>query len=395
MNALAGKRILLGVSGGIAIYKALSLLSALNKKGAKTTVVMSKGAQEFVRPLAFQTMSKNRVYTDTFDMEENGFIPHIDLTREHDVLLIAPASADTLAKMAHGISDDLLSTTALAAHCPVIVSPAMNSVMYHHPATQRNIQQLAQDGVEVIEPGDGLLACNEIGEGRMPEAEELLDVLDSFFTKKDLQGKKILVTAGPTRERIDPVRFLTNDSSGKQGIAIARRAFKRGAQVCLVHGPMSQPAPKGIEGVSVESTEDMLHALEEKFPTYDALIMAAAPCDFRPVRQELHKIKGTKSGARRNLELAETTDILYSLLPLKINQIVIGFATESENLLKNAREKMDRKKLDYIVANDVTQSGAAFNVDTNIVTILGNSREETLPKMSKEDVADRILDLLL
>ncbi len=390
---LNGKRILVGVSGGIAIYKTLSLLSLLNKRGAETRVIMTKGAQEFVRPLAFQTMSQHRVYTDLFSDEE-GFIPHIDLTREADVLLIAPATANILSKMAHGLADDLLSATALAAHCPVIVAPAMNVVMYRNPATQENIQRLRDRGVHIILPESGWLACQEIGDGRMPEAEDLADALDTFFTPKDLSGKHLLVTAGPTRERLDPVRFLTNDSSGKQGTAIARRAVKRGAQVTLVHGPMQVEVPKGCRAIAVETTGEMLEALKAELPRHQALIMAAAPADFRPVEEQEHKIKGSDDGKVRTLALTDTPDILVSLQDVHTDQMMIGFATETEDLLLNARKKLEKKQLDYIVANDVTMEGAAFDFDTNIVTIIGRDREISLPKQSKEDVADHILDLL-
>ncbi|MDD7593663.1 MAG: bifunctional phosphopantothenoylcysteine decarboxylase/phosphopantothenate--cysteine ligase CoaBC [Peptoniphilaceae bacterium] len=392
--SLSGKRVLLGVSGGIAIYKTLELLSRLNRVGADTTVVMTRGAAEFVTPLAFQTMSRRHVYTDLFS-DEDGFIPHIDLTREADLFLIAPATANVIAKMAQGLADDLLSSTALAAHCPVMVSPAMNVVMYQNPATQANLALLRERGIRVIEPESGWLACAEMGEGRMPEAAELFDVIEDFFTEKDLRGKRLLVTAGPTKERLDPVRFLTNDSSGKQGVAIAKRAKLRGADVCLVHGDVSVPLPKGIETRVVESTEDMLDALKQALPDADALIMAAAPADFKPVKRAEEKMKGLDDGRVRTFDVVDTPDILKSLSELVTDQIMIGFATETEHLMENAREKLTKKKLDYIVANDVTQQGAGFDVDTNIVTILGHEGERSYPKMSKEDVADRILDLLV
>lgn len=392
--ALAGKRILVGVSGGIAIYKTLTLLSRLNKEGASTRVVMTDGAQRFIQPLTFQTMSKHRVYTDLF-AEEDGFIPHIDLTREADVFLIAPATANVIAKLAQGIADDLLSATALAAHCPVIIVPAMNVVMYHNPATQQNIETLRAYGLHVLAPDSGWLACNEEGEGRMPEAETILDRLDTFFTPKDLVGKKVLVSAGPTRERLDPVRFLTNDSSGKQGVAIARRALKRGAEVTLVHGMLRVSVPDGVRAVPVESTSDMQAALCKELPAHDALIMAAAPADFQPLTMEAHKIKGKDDGQPRTLTLVDTPDILGSLASTRTDQIMIGFATETDDLIQNARTKLQKKHLDYIVANDVNQEGAAFDGDTNIVTILGPEWEKAYPKQSKEDVANRILDLLV
>ncbi len=391
--SLSGKRILVGVSGGIAIYKTLELLSRLNKAGAETHVVMTESATRFVTPLTFQTMSQHKVYTDLFE-ESDGFIPHIDLTREADAFLIAPATANVLAKMAHGMADDLLSATALAAHCPVIVAPAMNVVMYQNPATQENLQILEKRGIHVLYPNEGWLACQEVGTGRMPEATELFEALDTFFTEKDLAGTKILVTAGPTKERLDPVRFLTNDSSGKQGVAIARRAQKRGAEVTLVHGDMKVPVPIHVRDIPVESTEDMLEALKKEFPATDVLIMAAAPADFRPVEEQTQKIKGLDDGKVRAFSVLDTPDILQTLAGMKTDQVVIGFATETEKVLEHAREKMEKKQLDFIVANDVTKEGAAFDYDTNIVTILGEEVEKSLPILSKEEVADQILDLL-
>lgn len=391
--SLSGKRILLGVSGGIAVYKIPELLSRLRKAGAETKVVMTEGAARFVTPLTFQTMSAHPVYTDLF-AENEGMIAHIDLTRDADLFLIAPATANILAKMACGIADDLLSATALAAHCPVMVAPAMNVVMYHNIATQKNIETLRERGIQVLQPDAGWLACQEEGEGRMPEAISLFQSIESALTKKDLRGKRILVSAGPTRERLDPVRFLTNDSSGKQGVAIAKRAMMRGAEVTLVHGEMKVPVPQGVRAIAVESTEDMLLALEKEFPKADALFMAAAPADFRPVEQKTQKIKGLDDGQIRTLDMVDTPDILQHLAQKKTHQTVIGFATESEKVLTHAREKREKKKLDYIVANDVTKEGAAFDYDTNIVTILGEEMEEALPLLSKEEVADRLLDLL-
>lgn len=390
---IKGKNILLGVSGGIAIYKSLELLSRLNKAGARTKVIMTSGAQEFIRPLAFQTMSKNRVYTDLFSQEE-GMIPHLDLSREADLFLIAPATANIISKIANGLADDLLSAAALASHCPLMISPAMNTYMYENPATQKNLEILRKRGVLIIEPDSGILACDEVGQGRMPEAKDLLYVIESFFTEKDLKGKKILVSAGPGRERLDPVRFLTNDSSGKQGIALAERALMRGAEVFLVHGKINIPIPKGVNSILAESTEDMLRALEDKFDRADAIIMAAAPADFKPIKEESKKIKGQGQGSSRILELVETPDILQNLSKKKDKQIMIGFATETDNLIENAKRKLTKKNLDYIVLNDVNEEGAAFDGDTNIVTIISKEMEKKYPIMTKSEVADIILDLL-
>lgn len=392
-TSLDGKRILIGVSGGIAIYKTVSLISLLKKAGAEVEVVMTQGAREFVGALTFQTMSGRRVFTELFD-EQEGFIPHIDLTRRNDVFLIAPATANILAKMANGIADDLLSATALAAHCPVLVSPAMNVYMYKNEATQANIRTLRERGIGIVEPESGWLACNEVGEGRMPEAQDLFEILDDFFTEKDLAGKRIAVTGGGTRERLDPVRFLTNDSSGKQGLAIARRAMKRGADVVFVHGDVRVQIPQKMNHVAVESTEDMLNALKEIFDSCDALIMAAAPCDYRPSVSLGHKRKKESEDEVLTMEFLATPDILKSLAPLKTKQTVIGFAAETDDVKANAKKKLESKKLDYIVCNDVTAPGAGFNGDTNIASILSADKTVDLPMMSKEDLADRILDLL-
>ena len=391
MNRLQGKKILVGVSGGIAIYKTLTLLSLLNKEGAQTRVVMTEGACQFVTPLTFQTMSKNKVYKDLFS-EEDHFIPHIDLTRWADVFLIAPATANILAKMARGISDDLLSSTALAAHCPVLVSPAMNVVMYRNPATQENIQILRDRVIGIIEPDTGILACDEKGEGRMPEAEDLARVLEDFFSPKDLVGTKILVTGGPTREMIDPVRFLSNRSSGKQGIAIAREAARRGGEVTFVHGPLQAPVPKGVEDVPITSTEDLYLAVKDRFDGAQALIMAAAPADMTPVHYLDQKMKKEGKSGSFSLEFKETTDVLKTLGGQKKDQVLVGFAAETQSLEEYAKKKLKEKNLDFIVANNVSAQGAGFAGDTNIVTVFTKKDREDLPLQSKEEVAREILD---
>jgi len=391
--ALENKRILVGVTGGIAIYKTLGLLSMLNKAGASTEVIMTEGAKAFVTPMTFQTMSRHRVYDAIFS-DEDGFIPHIDLSRRNDVLLIAPASADCLAKLAHGLADDLLSATALASTCPIIVSPAMNTVMFNHPATQTNLELLRARGVQIIPPDSGFLACNAFGDGRMPEAESLLRYLEAFFTVKDLAGKRIVVTGGATRERIDPVRFMTNDSSGKQGAALAERAALRGAEVTFIHGAVSTPLPRGAHCLAVESAAELLEATRRAFEEADALIMAAAPADYRPERSFDHKLKKEEGTAALTLNFVKNPDILKTVTRNKGNRTVIGFAAETDDALNNGRKKLADKKLDYIIVNDVTERGAGFNHDTNIVTIIGENRLERLPLMSKTDVADRVLDLL-
>lgn len=394
MNRLQGKKILIGVSGGIAIYKTLTLLSLLNKKGAETRVVMTQGAEEFVRPLTFQTMSKHKVYSDLFS-EEDHFIPHIDLTRWADVFLIAPATANIIAKMAHGISDDLLSSTALAAHCPVLISPAMNVVMYHNPATQDNLAILKKRGIQIIEPDCGLLACDEKGDGRMPEASDLAEVLDAFFVPKDLAGLKIIVTGGPTRENIDPVRFITNHSSGKQGIALANQAAKRGAEVVFIHGPLQSPEPKGVDNVSVVTTQDLYEAVRAHFDDAHAVIMAAAPADMTPVHYVDQKIKKSGKEDVFQMEFKATTDVLKTLAKEKKDQVMVGFAAETQDVEAYARKKLKEKKLDFIVANDVSAQGAGFAGDTNIVTLISEDERVDFPIQTKEEVANKILDRLL
>lgn len=393
-GALEGKRVLVGVSGGIAIYKTLTLLSLLNKAGAHTEVIMTKNATNFVSDMTFATMSKHPVHTDLLAVGDHD-IPHIDLTKKHDVFVIAPATANVIAKMRNGIADDLLSATALASSCPILIAPAMNTVMYHNVATQENISVLRSRGVGIIEPGSGMLACNVVGDGRMEEPEVLLQHIESALTKKDLSGKRILVTAGPTKERIDPVRYLTNDSSGKMGIAIATRALLRGADVTVIHGDVQVDIPKQIEAISIQSTQDLLHAIEARFDEADALIMAAAPADYRPKETATQKIKKRQEDGELVLELVETEDVLKEISRRKDHQIVIGFAAETENLIDNALGKLERKGLDYIVANDVSMPGAGFNVDTNIATILGREKRWDYEKMSKLELADHILDRLL
>lgn len=394
MKSIHGKRILIGVSGGIAIYKTLSLISLLTKAGADCRVLMTEGARKFISPLSFQTMSGHRVYTELFDQEE-GFIPHIDLTREADVFLIAPATADLLAKLAHGLGDDLLSSTFLASVCPVILSPSMNVHMFENPSTQANLKTLKSRGVILIDPKEGHLACKESGLGRMPEPEELLDFLDTFFTEKDLKGKKIIITGGPTKERFDPVRYITNDSSGKQGVALARRAIKRGAKVIFIHGDLKVPEPQGSVNLHVEKTKEMLNAVDAHFEDCDALIMAAAPCDMTPSHFSDNKMKKAGRTDEFTLSFRETVDILKTMGQKKTHQVLVGFAAETRNVEEYAKTKLTAKNADYIVANNVALQGAGFDGDTNVVTIYGREDQKAYPMLSKSDVADRILDLLL
>ncbi len=394
MTSLKGKKILIGVSGGIAIYKTLSLLSLLSKAGADCRVIMTQGAQEFVRPLSFQTLSSHRVYTDLFSQEE-GFIPHIDLTRGADVFLIAPATANVIAKFAHGLADDLLSSTFLASVCPIILSPAMNVHMFENSSTQANLDLLKRRGIKVIEPKEGLLACREKGMGRMPEPEELFDEIDTFFTKKDLAGKKIIVTGGPTKERFDPVRYITNDSSGKQGVAIAQRAVKRGAEVIFIHGDLKVQKPRGAACQHVEKTQEMLEAVDAHFDACDALIMAAAPCDMTPSHFSDNKMKKVGRTDEFTFAFRETVDVLKTMGKKKTHQVLIGFAAETRNVEDYAKTKLSAKNADYIVANNVALQGAGFDGDTNVVTIYSRTDKKAYPMLSKMEVADRILDLLV
>lgn len=383
------KRILLGVTGGIAIYKTLDLISRLKKKDFHVDVIMTEHATKFITPLTFETMSRARVHTDGFDRENPAYVEHIELAKQADVFLIAPATANTMAKLAYGIADDLLSTTALAATCPLLLAPAMNTKMLLHPATQTNMRILSDRGAKFIASGDGFLACNEIGEGRMAEPVEIMQALADHFTVKDLQGLRIVVTAGGTREALDPVRYLTNRSSGKMGWHLARRAAMRGAEVVFITAARL-PALKGVQTHSVNTTEEMLRQVQNHFASCDALLMAAAPSDYRPAEIQTHKIK--KSDEEMTLHLVKNPDILKTVTVAKKEQFVVAFAAETENLTAFAAKKRVAKNADLMVANDVTQEGAGFDTDTNIATLIDSDNKETeLPKMSKAELADRIL----
>lgn len=390
---LKGKRVLIGVTGGIAIYKVLDLISRLKKMECDVEVIMTEGACAFIQPLTFQTMGRCKVYTDQFKPENVEEVDHIALTERADVFLIAPATANTIAKVRHGIADNLLTSTVVASVAPMVFATAMNSNMLANPITQDNIQDLQKLGYRFIDAETGFLACNYVGKGRLAEPEQIIEYLENFFTKKDLKGKKILISAGPTRERIDPVRYLTNDSSGKMGYSIAKQASLRGADVVLVSGPTALSPPIGVQIISIQSTEELLSALSERFDDCDGLIMAAAPSDYRVAQVKAQKMK--KTNEPLVLELVENPDILMTLSQRKTDQILIGFSAETENLLKNASDKRIRKGLDYIVANDVTLPGAGFNVDTNIATIIGEKGESSYELMTKRELADIILDLLI
>jgi phosphopantothenoylcysteine decarboxylase / phosphopantothenate---cysteine ligase len=394
MGALTDKAIVVGVSGGIAAYKAAELVRLLTAAGARVRVVMTRNAQEFITPLTLQTLSMNPVATETFSLTQESEIGHIRLADTADAIVIAPATADIIAKAAHGLADDLLSTVLLAAHCPIAFAPAMNVHMYEHPAVIENLGRLQARGITIVEPAAGALACGYEGKGRLPEPAFIVEELTRMLSRHDLQNERILVTAGPTQEAIDPVRFVSNRSTGKMGFAIARAAWRRAATVRLVAGPSALPTPYGVERIDAVSAAELLGATASNFPWCSALVMAAAVADFRPARSAPQKLKKNPQGMV--LELAAIADELPRLAAQKSDRIVIGFAAETEDLEVNAADKLRRKSLDFIVANDVSRPDAGFAVDTNIVTIVGaDSSRQTTPKLSKEDVGDVILDRLL
>lgn len=390
---LNGKCVVLGVTGGIAAYKACDIVSRLKKLHANVRVVLTEHACRFVQPLTFETLSGNPVYVSAF--EHSDEIEHISLAKSADVLLIAPATANIIGKMANGIADDLLSTTAMAVPCPVLIAPAMNAVMYKSAAVQDNLRLLKARGVMTVGPESGHLACGDEDIGRMSEPEKIVsEVCALLGQKNDLQGKRVLVTAGPTREMVDPVRFLSNRSSGKMGYAIAEAAMRRGACVTLVSGPVALEKPKGVETVNITSTLELYDEVTKRAKQADLVIQAAAPADFRPMDVAEHKIK--KTGEGMTLELAPNPDIAAQLGRDKhAGQVLVAFAAETDDLLDNARRKLDKKNADMVVANDVTQPGAGFAGDTNRVVLVTCSDARALPLMSKRDVADAILDRAL
>lgn len=395
VSVLKGKTIVLGVTGGIAVFKAAGLCSKLSQAGANVRVIMTESASKFVTPLTFQALSRNHVMTDTFDEFNPEAIAHIDTADHADLFLIAPATANTIAKMATGIADDMLSTTLLATNAPIIVAPAMNVHMYEHPTVQHNMALLRSRGVMFLEPGEGQLACGYVGKGRLPEPEEIVRIVERFMLEqqhKPLIGTKVLVTAGGTIERIDPVRYITNDSSGKMGYAIAEEAQRMGAEVVLITAPTSLKFPAGVEVVPIQSTEDMLQAVLSRFDESDIVFKAAAVADYRPAEQAMQKIK--KSGDELTIKLVKNPDILQTIGNRKTTQFIVGFAAETNDVDKHAMDKLIRKNCDLLVANDVTEAGAGFSVDTNVVRIF--DREglvEALPLQSKSNVARRLLNL--
>ena len=391
---LQGKKIVLGVTGGIAVYKAVDLVSRLRKAGCEVRVVMTEHAQQFVTLLTFKEISGNAVATSMWNANQEFNVEHIALANWADAFLVAPATANILAKMACGIADDLLSTTLLAAQAPIVVCPAMNTGMYQNPATQENIAKLQERGVTVMPPAVGHLACGTSGPGRLPEPQQIVEFMSAFFAGRegDLRGLRVLVTAAGTREPIDPVRYVGNRSSGKMGYAVAQMAAERGADVLLISGPSALAAPPNVRVVNVETTNEMLEACLAAYGDVDIVIKAAAVADYRPRDVADQKIK-KKTDDALTVVMDKNPDILKTLGAKKEQQVLVGFAAETQNLLANAREKVVKKNLDMIVANDVTAAGAGFNSDTNIVKFLfANGDVRELEQMPKVDVANRILD---
>ena len=387
---LQGKTIVLGISGGIAAYKMPNVAHALAKRGADVHVLMTKNATEFIAPLVFETLTNRRCIVDTFDRNFQYDVAHVSLANAADLMLIAPATANVLAKLAHGLADDMLTTVTLAAHCPKLVAPAMNTHMLENPITQDNLKTLAQYGFTVIPSGSGLLACGDTGSGRLPDEQTLVDYVDrALFAPRDLAGKKVVVTAGATQEPMDPVRYITNHSTGKMGYAIARACMLRGADVTLLTAPTALRPVPFVKTVPFTTAESLFEAVKAHAMAADALIMAAAVADYRPVNVADEKIK--KKDGDLTLPLARTQDILAWVGAHKPEKLfVCGFSMETENLLENSAAKLQRKNMDMIVANNLKTPGAGFGVDTNVVTILTREGAEPLPLQSKDDVAMHI-----
>ena len=392
---LKGKTVVLGVTGSIAAYKIANLASSLVKLHADVHVIMTKNATNFINPITFETLTKNKCMTDTFDRNFMYNVAHVSIADKADVMLVAPASANIIAKMAHGIADDMLSTTYLAMKCPVIVSPAMNVNMFTNPVVQRNIKTLEEFGVTVIPPDNGYLACGYTGAGKMPSELVLLDyILRETAKEKDLAGKRVLVTAGPTRESIDPVRFITNHSTGKMGYAVARQAMFRGAEVTLVSGPVSIDPPPFVNVVNVSSAQDMFEAVKENYANADIIIKTAAVADYTPEITADEKIK--KSDGGLSIPMKRTADILKWLGENKRDgQVLCGFSMETENMLENSRAKLQKKNADLIAANSLRDEGSGFGTDTNHLVLIKRDGVTDLPLLSKSDAADRLLDELL
>ena len=392
---LKGKTVILGVTGSIAAYKAANLASMLKKQHADVQVIMTKNATQFMNPITFESLTGNKCLVDTFDRNFQFQVEHVALAKRADLAIVAPATANIMAKLAHGLADDMLTTTLLACRCPKLIAPAMNTRMYENPVTQDNMDLLRKYGFRIIEPAVGHLACGDTGAGKLPPETLLLEcILDEIAMEKDMKGLHVLITAGPTMEAIDPVRFISNHSTGKMGYALARVYRRRGAEVTLVSGKTNLEAPYGVTLVPVTSAQDMFEAVSSRAKEQDLIIKAAAVADYRPVTVAENKIK--KSPGDMSIALERTTDILAWLGEHRQEgQVLCGFAMETEHMVEHAKEKLTKKHVDMIAANNVKVAGAGFGTDTNVVTLITEDGAEELAKMSKEEVASRILDALL
>lgn len=392
---LKGKTVILGVTGSIAAYKAANLASMLKKQHADVQVIMTQNATQFINPITFESLTGNKCLVDTFDRNFQFQVEHVALAKRADLAIVAPATANIMAKLAHGLADDMLTTTLLACRCPKLIAPAMNTRMYENPVTQDNMDILRKYGFRIIEPAVGHLACGDTGAGKLPPETLLLEcILDEIAMEKDMKGLHVLITAGPTMEAIDPVRFISNHSTGKMGYALARVCRRRGAEVTLVSGKTNLEAPYGVTLVPVTSAQDMFEAVSSRAKEQDLIIKAAAVADYRPVTVAENKIK--KSPGDMSIALERTTDILAWLGEHRQEgQVLCGFAMETEHMVEHAKEKLTRKHVDMIAANNVKVAGAGFGTDTNVVTLITEDGAEELAKMSKEEVASRILDALL
>jgi phosphopantothenoylcysteine decarboxylase/phosphopantothenate--cysteine ligase len=398
MNLSESKRILLIIGGGIAAYKCLELIRRLKERGISSRVILTRAGAEFVTPLSVSALSGEKVFSELFDLTDETEIGHIELSRSADLVVVAPATADLMARMANGLANDLASTALLATDKPVLMAPAMNVRMWQHAATQRNLATLVSDGVHVVGPNEGDMACGEFGPGRMAEPAEILDRIEAVLDgaePKPLAGRKVVITAGPTHEPIDPVRYIANRSSGKQGYAIARAARKLGAHVVLVSGPVHEPLPVGVEVLPVETAREMLTACQEEMPA-DIAIFAAAVADWRVAREAGQKLKKDGSGKMPTFELAENPDVLATVAQSGTSRpgIVVGFAAETENVIENAKAKLQRKKCDLIVANDVSEETGVMGGTRNTVHLVSKGGVDSWPEMSKDDVAERLMQYL-
>ena len=391
MENLSGKTVLLGITGGIAAYKMANVASALRKTGAEVHCILTQNATQFITPLTFETLSNNRCIVDTFDRNFQYDVAHVSLAKKADVILIAPATANVIAKLAHGLADDMLTTTVLASRCPKLIAPAMNTAMLENPATQENLATLRRYGFTVIEPATGMLACKDVGSGKLPDPEVLCEEIYRVIAReKDLQGLHITVTAGPTQESLDPVRFLTNHSSGKMGYAIAREAMLRGADVTLISGPVALKAPLGVKLVNITTAQEMLEGVQAALPQTDVLVMAAAVADYRPAVVADQKMK--KGEGDMSIPLERTGDVLGWVAQNRHPGLfVCGFSMETEHMLENSQKKRTKKKLDMIVANNLKTQGAGFGVETNVVTLITQDWVEELPLLGKDEVAGKLL----